>query len=110
KGVLAATAGLVALGAAAAVQAQPYGGPGYSNYDPCRRDANSRGVTGALLGGAGGAVIGSQFAANGHRRDGSLLGGVLGAIAGASIGHSTAACNNAPPPLPPSEAPPPPPP
>jgi hypothetical protein len=57
-------------------------------------------VTGALLGGAGGAVLGSQFAASGHRRDGSLLGGVVGAIAGAAIGHNTAACTNAPPPPP----------
>ncbi|MGZ3378250.1 MAG: hypothetical protein ACXU8S_16775, partial [Phenylobacterium sp.] len=61
---------------------------------------------------AGGAVVGSQMAASGHRRDGSLLGGVVGAIAGAAIGHSTAACKDAPPPPSPAygEAPPPPPP
>ncbi|WP_372786642.1 glycine zipper 2TM domain-containing protein [Phenylobacterium sp.] len=113
KGALAAAAGLMALGAAATASAQPYGGPGYSNYDPCQREANGRGVTGALVGGAGGAVLGSQFAANGHRSDGSLLGGIVGAIAGAAIGHSTAACNTAPPryadaPPPYREAPPPP--
>jgi hypothetical protein len=110
KGALAAAAGLVALSAAASASAQP--GPGYSNYDPCRREANDRGVTGGLLGAAGGAVVGSQLAARGHRTDGSLLGGVIGAIAGASIGHSSAACENGPPPPPPSygEAPPPPPP
>lgn len=107
KGALAAAAGLVALGAAATASAQPS-----PNYDPCQREANNRGVTGGLLGAAGGAVLGSQFAANGHRRDGSLLGGVIGAIAGASIGHSTAACNSAPPPPPQryDDAPPPPPP
>jgi hypothetical protein len=110
RGVLAAAAGLIALGAAAVAQAQPYGGPGYSNYDPCRREANNRGVTGGLLGAGAGAVIGSQFAANGHRRDGSLLGGLVGAIAGASIGHSTAACTDGPPPPPVNAAPPPPPP
>jgi hypothetical protein len=91
KGALAAAAGLAALTVAGAAAAQPYG------YDPCQREANSRGVTGGVLGAAGGAVLGSQFAANGHRRDGSLLGGVIGAIAGASIGHSTAACGSAPP-------------
>jgi hypothetical protein len=91
KGALAAAAGLVALAAAGAASAQPYG------YDPCQREANSRGVTGGFLGAAGGAVLGSQFAASGHRRDGSLLGGVIGALAGASIGHSTAACGSAPP-------------
>jgi hypothetical protein len=96
KGCVAATVGLLALGAAAAASAQP--GPAYNNYDPCQRDANGRGVAGALIGGAGGAVIGSQLAAGGHRTDGSLLGGAIGAIAGAVIGHKTAACTDAPPP------------
>jgi hypothetical protein len=104
KGALAMTAGAIALVSAASASAQAAGG-----YDPCRRDANNRGVTGALIGGAGGAVLGSQFAANGHRRDGSLLGGIVGALAGAAVGHNTAACTNAPPP-PPNDAPPPPPP
>lgn len=103
KGALAVAAGLVALGAAATASAQPYGGSGY--YDNCQRDAGNRGIVGALLGGAGGATIGSQFAANGHRRDGSLLGGVLGAFAGAAVGRNTAGCNSsggyAPPPPPP---------
>jgi len=107
KSLAAAVAALVALGAAASASAQP--GPGYSNYDPCQRDANNRSVTGGLLGAAGGAVVGSQLAASGHRRDGSLLGGLVGAIAGATIGHSTAACNSAPPPPPGEGAPPPPP-
>jgi len=112
KGALAVTAGLAAMACAAAASAQPYGGPGYSNYDGCRRDANGRGVVGALVGGGIGATVGSQVAANHHRSDGSLLGGIVGAIAGASIGHSTAACTDGPPPPPPvyDAAPPPPPP
>lgn len=107
KGVLAAATAFAALAVAASASAQPYG------YDPCQRDANGRAVTGGVLGAAGGAVLGSQVAASGHRTDGSLLGGVIGAIAGASIGHSTAACGTAPPPPPPrhyDDAPPPPPP
>jgi hypothetical protein len=110
KGAAAAIAGVAMLGAATAASAQPY--QGYGAYNPCQRDANSRGVAGALIGGAGGAVLGSQFAANGHRSDGSLLGGIVGALAGAAVGHSSAACTDAPPPPPPSganEAPPPPP-
>jgi hypothetical protein len=107
KGVLAAAAGLTALAVAASASAQPYQG----SYDPCQREASNRGVTGGLLGAAGGAVVGSQVAASGHRSDGSLLGGVIGAIAGAAIGHSSAACNTAPPPPPTyRDAPPPPPP
>jgi hypothetical protein len=106
KGVLAATAGLLVLGAAATASAQSYNGSG--SYDACQREASNRGLKGGFLGAAGGAVLGSQFAANGHRRDGSLLGGVIGAIAGASIGHSSAACNPAlPPPRQYEDAPPP---
>lgn len=106
KGALAAAAGLLVLGAAASASAQP----GYGGYDPCQREASGRGVTGALVGGGAGAVLGSQMAASGHRTDGSLLGGIVGAIAGAAIGHSTAACNNAPPPSYVDAPPPPPPP
>jgi hypothetical protein len=107
KAALAAVAGVMALGGAVAAQAQPYGGyaPNYSSggyYDPCRRDEGNRGLMGAFIGGAGGATLGSQFAASGHRRDGSLLGGVVGALAGAAIGKNTAACS-------PGYAPPPPP-
>jgi hypothetical protein len=115
KGVAAVVAGAVALGAAGvAAQAQPYGQSGYYgnppapayNYDPCRRDANNRGITGALVGGGMGAVIGSQVAANHHRSDGSLVGGLLGAVVGATVGKNSAACNGAvaPPPPPPPPA------
>ena len=100
KGALAAAAGLVALSAATAASAQ--------GYDPCRREAGDRAVTGGILGAGAGAVVGSQLAARGHRTDGSVLGGVLGAFVGANVGHSTAACDSAPPPY--REAPPPPPP
>jgi hypothetical protein len=94
KGALAAAAGALALGAAAGAAAQPYGYNNGGYYDPCQRDATGRGVVGAVLGGAGGAVIGSQFAASGHRRDGSLLGGVLGAVAGGMVGNHSAACQS----------------
>jgi hypothetical protein len=119
KGVAAAVASAMALSAVGvAAQAQPYGQsgyngnpPAYGTYDPCRREANNRGITGALVGGGMGAVIGSQVAANHHRSDGSLVGGLLGAVVGASVGKSSAACNQAPPPPPaPVEAAPPPPP
>lgn len=112
KGVAAAVAGAMALGAVATTaQAQPYGQYGYYGnnpsyagqgyYDPCRREANGRGIAGALMGGGIGAVIGSQVSANHHRTDGSLLGGALGALVGAGVGNSSAACRNAPPPAPP---------
>jgi hypothetical protein len=111
KAGAAALAGVIALGAAAQVQAQPappytaYSGNGYY-YDPCRRDAAQRGTAGALIGGGMGAVIGSNAAARNARTEGALLGGLLGAIAGGVVGNKTAACtsgyyNNAPPPPPP---------
>jgi uncharacterized protein YcfJ len=97
KSAFAAVAGVMAISAvASSAQAQqPYygGSNGGGYYDPCARDSGNRGITGAVIGGAGGAVVGSQFAASGHRRDGSLLGGVLGALAGAAVGKNTSGCS-----------------
>jgi hypothetical protein len=100
KGVAALAAGALTLGAVGAAQAQPYGQYGYYGngqaqgygYDPCRRDANGRGIVGALVGGGIGATVGSQISGNHHRTDGSVLGGVLGALVGAGVGNSSAAC------------------
>lgn len=92
-----ALAGALALSAGAASAQTTYGAPGPGsagyNYDPCRRDANQRGVAGALIGGGMGAVIGSNAAARNARTEGALLGGLLGAIAGGVVGNKTAACN-----------------
>lgn len=102
---IAALAGLVALGAGAAAQAQPYGyygmGSGGYQYDACKREKTNRGTVGALLGGTIGAVIGSNAAARNARTEGSLLGGLAGAAIGAGVGNSSAACTSLPPPPPP---------
>ena len=100
KSVLAGVAGVMALGAAAAVptfaaaQSAPYYGNSYGNtyYDPCRRDSTNRGTVGALVGGALGAAIGSNAAARNARTEGALLGGALGALGGAAVGKNSAAC------------------
>ena len=115
KGVVALAAGAMALGAVGVTaQAQPYGQYGYNGngggyagqgYDPCRREANGRGIVGALIGGALGATLGSQVSANHHRTDGSLVGGGIGALVGAGVGNSSAACRQGaygPPPPPPA--------
>ncbi|MGJ3262785.1 MAG: hypothetical protein ACFE0R_06080 [Salinarimonas sp.] len=49
-----------------------------------------RAVGGALIGGAGGAAVGSAVAGPGNRGEGALIGGALGAGAGAIIGAGTA--------------------
>ena len=93
-----ATAALTALPGAASAQSyygQPYGySQSYSGgyYDPCRRDQGDRGATGALIGGAIGAVTGSQLASRGRRTEGSVLGGVLGAVVGSAVGRDSAGC------------------
>ncbi len=100
KGAVAAVAGVATLAAAAvaptAASAQSYGyygqTQGQAYYDPCRRDQTNRSTAGALIGGALGAVIGSNAAAGGVRTEGALLGGALGAAAGAAIGNRGAAC------------------
>ena len=110
---LAAAAGVMTLSTGLAAQAQSYGSSGYSApyYDACRREANNRGIVGALLGAGIGATVGSQVAARGHRTDGSVLGGALGALGGAAVGNGTAACTPGAQPYPQAyRAPPPPPP
>ena len=113
RAALAAAAGVMTLSTGVAAQAQPYGSSSYSApyYDSCRREANNRGIVGALLGAGIGATVGSQVAASGHRTDGSVLGGALGALGGAAVGSNTAACTSgyapyrsAPPPPPPPVA------
>lgn len=99
KSALAGVAGVMALGAAAAVptfaaaqSAGYYGNGGY--YDPCQRDTTNRSTVGALVGGALGAVVGSNAAARNARTEGALLGGALGALGGGVVGNRSAACNN----------------
>lgn len=98
KAALAAAVGATALAGMAAptfASAQGYyDSRGGYTYDPCRREKTNRGVAGALIGGALGAVIGSNAAAGGVRTEGSLLGGALGAGVGAAVGNSSAACDS----------------
>lgn len=95
---VAAAAGATVLAGLAAptfASAQGYyDSRGGAYYDPCRREKTNRGVAGALIGGALGAVIGSNAAAGGVRTEGSLLGGALGAGVGAAVGNSSAACDS----------------
>lgn len=44
---------------------------------------------GAVVGGLGGAAIGSVVAAPGSRTEGALVGGAVGAVAGALIGRAS---------------------
>lgn len=43
---------------------------------------------GAVIGGLGGAAIGSAVASPGNRTEGALVGGAVGAVAGALIGRA----------------------
>jgi len=85
-GVALATAAVAMTPATASAQSY-YGYDRYdrgydNNYRNCNYD--SRGA-GAVVGGAIGAVAGSQLAARGRRTEGSILGGVLGAVVGAGV-------------------------
>lgn len=62
-----------------------YSGPTWRGNDGryhCRR---SDGTAGTVIGGAAGALIGSQVAGRGDRTLGAVLGGVLGAVIGNSV-------------------------
>lgn len=96
-----------AMALSTTAQAQTYdtrNQPNYA-YDPCKREKTKPGTMGALIGGAIGAVVGSNVAASGVRTEGSLLGGAAGAAIGARVGNSSAACETGqitgPPPPPP---------
>jgi hypothetical protein len=95
--VALAAAALLSFGAGPALaQSGPYTekSPQGYYYDPCKRETNSRGTAGGLIGAAMGAVIGSNVAARNARTEGAVLGGLLGAIAGGKVGSSSAACNS----------------
>ena len=81
------TVAILALGAPLLAQAHDY----RRNYydDGCTDRIHNNGVTGALLGGAAGAVIGSNLASHGGRTGGTLLGAAAGAAVGSNIARST---------------------
>lgn len=102
-----ATVGLSALPASAqSYYSQNYGTGAYSqpydynsryygddrySYDYCRNDRGQRQGAGTFIGGAAGAIAGSQLAARGRRTEGSILGGVVGAVIGNAVGRNSAA-------------------
>lgn len=88
---LAAAVATAAAGLAIATPsaAQPYGY--YDNgRNPCQEKQHDHGIAGALLGGAAGAVIGSNVAGHSARTGGAIIGGVAGAALGNNIGRSAA--------------------
>lgn len=87
--VAAALAATGVMMVPASASAQSYYGDRYDRgyYDQCNRDSNTAG--GAVVGGALGAVAGSQLAARGRRTEGSILGGVLGAVVGGSVARDS---------------------
>ncbi|MFA4951052.1 glycine zipper 2TM domain-containing protein [Brevundimonas sp.] len=66
-----------------------YYGDDRSSYDYCRNDRGQRQGAGTFIGGAAGAVAGSQLAARGRRTEGSILGGVVGAVIGNVVGRNS---------------------
>ena len=81
------TAAVIALAAPVLAEAHDY--RRYYYEDGCTDRVHHNGVTGALLGGAAGAVIGSNLASHGGRTGGALLGAAAGAAVGSNIARST---------------------
>lgn len=81
-------------GSSAYSQPYDYNQRGYQDYDRnsydyCRDDRGQRQGAGTVIGGAAGAIAGSQLAARGRRTEGSILGGVVGAVIGNAVGRSS---------------------
>jgi uncharacterized protein YcfJ len=68
---------LMIAGLVAAVAA-----PSLANAESCQRAAHDRKVTGTVVGGVGGALIGNAIT---HNTTGAVLGGVSGALVGNQI-------------------------
>lgn len=68
----------------------------YGSGDICRAEQKRSATTGALVGGAAGAVVGRSVAADNARTEGTLLGAAVGAVAGHQIGKSRVQCVNYP--------------
>jgi len=87
---LTATAlALVTAGAVATPSfARDYGY--FSAADACHAKKQTKGTTGAVVGGLAGALLGSQVAGHGSNTEGAVIGGLAGALLGNSIGRSSA--------------------
>ena len=68
---------LIIAGLIAAVAA-----PSMASAESCQRHAHDRKVTGTVLGGIGGALIGNAIS---HNTTGAVLGGVSGAVVGNQV-------------------------
>lgn len=96
---------LLAIAAAAATAAPVFAAPelasaqsmrSYGSGDICRAEQRRSATTGALIGGAAGAVLGRSVAADNARTEGTLLGAAVGAVAGHQIGKAQVKCVNYP--------------
>ena len=58
------------------------GAPTMASAESCQRHAHDRKVTGTVLGGIGGALIGNAIT---HNTTGAVLGGVSGAVVGNQV-------------------------
>jgi uncharacterized protein YcfJ len=81
---------------AAAQQYPTYHDAHVANQQQCQQSRNNRTVTGALIGGIAGALLGREVADRGVRGEGALVGAVVGATAGGAIGRTSAQCGQVP--------------
>lgn len=80
---------IAAAASVAAALSPPIVAQAHEYRDYCTGRIHDNGVVGALLGGATGAVIGSNVARGGGRTGGALIGAAAGAALGSNIARST---------------------
>ena len=76
---------LVAVSAPSVASAQTYRSGYMSN--PCGQPQKNARVSGALIGGALGAIVGNKVAARGVKTEGTVLGAAAGAAVGQEVGR-----------------------
>jgi len=94
--VLAAVAAIAAPAFIAPEFAFAQSSRSYGEGDPCRAQQRRSANTGTVVGGVGGALLGSAVAGHGNKTEGAVLGGVVGAVAGHQIAKSRVKCTNYP--------------
>lgn len=86
---------LLVLGLAAALAMPVVTAPqaaSAQSYEGCRQYERKKANNGTVIGGLGGALVGSAVAGRGDRTEGAVIGGVVGAVAGHQIAKKNVKC------------------
>jgi hypothetical protein len=98
RALILAAASLAAVAAPGAASAQSYGSSYYNDGripQECQQQLNNQRLTGAVVGGIAGALLGRSVSARQSRTGAGAIGAVVGAIAGSEVARGRLTCDDA---------------